>query len=461
MSIQIVEIAQPSVIDTVTVAQPSTVAVVEVRQGPAGTGGGGSNSVTSATTSDGTADLSLLNLTTATAEVTGTLTANHIHGNLAGNVYAHVRAGEALLKGDPVYVSGSHGSGSTLIAIVSKADAGNAAKMPAVGIMDANLANNATGHMVIVGTITELNTAGYSINAELYVAAGGGMTATPPTARAQPVARVERSNASNGAILVKVNGLSASDATASTLVRRDASGGSTFLELYANAAFIGDLNTSGGIQADGPIIAEAAVTFQATSPITFDSTSYTYGAGAASAHRTALGSGATGDALFQAASASAARTTLGFDAAVPKIPITFSNSSDFTTASTSFVDVTGLSFPVAANKNYKVDIFLSTNKTDAAGMAVQLTGPASPARLWLRVDGSAGSLTAATFTTITAFSSPTNTFNTVAADGFLNTYGRGIIQNGANAGTVQLQLRAVTSGTAKIYAGSTIVVTEL
>ena len=42
MSIQIVEIAQPSVIDTVAVAQPSTVALVEIRQGPAGDAGGGS-----------------------------------------------------------------------------------------------------------------------------------------------------------------------------------------------------------------------------------------------------------------------------------------------------------------------------------------------------------------------------------------------------------------------------------
>lgn len=177
--------------------------------------------------------------------------------------------------------------------------------------------------------------------------------------------------------------------------------------------------------------------------------------------RTNLGATATGDELFTAVSASAARTTLGFDTAVPKIPITFSNSSDFPTASTSFVDVTGLSFPVAANKNYKVDIFLSTNKTDAAGMAVQLTGPASPTRLFLRTDGTTASISTTAGNTLTSFGSPTSTFNTVAADGFFTTYGRGIIRNGANAGTVQLQLRAVTSGTAKIYAGSTIVVTEL
>lgn len=307
MSIQIVEIAQPS-----------TVAVVEVRQGPAGPAG--LNEITSATTSDGTADLSISNLTTATAEVTGTLTAPHIHGNLAGSVYAHVRAGENLAKGDPVYVSGSHGSGVDLIAIVSRADASNAAKMPAVGIMDAAVSANANGHMVTSGTITQINTAGYSINAELYVAPGGGMTATPPSARAQPVARVERSNINEGAILVKVNGLSASDATPSTLVRRTSDGGASFgplatgsLSATAISSDTHSITSSAGTTITGPLTLSGsgsdtlAATYSNTisltgttgvtiagGPLTFNSSGFAYAAGAAAAHRTALGLG-TGD----------------------------------------------------------------------------------------------------------------------------------------------------------------------
>ena len=220
------------------------------------------NEVTSATTSDGTANLSLSNVTTATATVTGTLNASHIHGNIAGSVYAHVRAGEALTKGDPVYVSGSHGTGANLIPIVSKADASNAAKMPAIGIMDADLANNANGHMVINGTIIDLDTNAYNVNQELYVAVGGGLTSTPPSVRAQPVARVERKNINNGAIIVKVNGLSASDATANTLVRRTSDGSATFTDLnstYLTSGYVGLKNgvgsnalqiTSAGITAD-------------------------------------------------------------------------------------------------------------------------------------------------------------------------------------------------------------------
>jgi len=250
-------------LDVTTVEESVTVNVTEEGQvdiavfaekgdtGPAGPAG--PNSVTSATTSDGTANLSLSNVTTATATVTGTLTASHIHGNVAGSVYAHVRAGENLAKGDPVYVSGSHGTGANLIAVVSKADASNAAKMPAVGVMDAAVSNNANGHMVITGTISDLNTNAYAVNSELYVASGGGFTATPPTTLCQPVARVERSNTNNGAVIVKVNGLSSKSAIENTLVRRGVNGDASFstsandtvtLNLESNGDFVGTLYPS-------------------------------------------------------------------------------------------------------------------------------------------------------------------------------------------------------------------------
>lgn len=410
-------------------------------------GGGGANSVTSATTSDGTANLSL-----AAATVSGTLTAPHIHGNLAGSVYAHVRAGEDLLKGRPVYVSGYHPGTDT--AIVMHADASDAAKMPAVGIMDADVGHNNSGHMVITGTITELNTAAYSVNAELYVATGGGFTATPPSARAQPVARVERASSSNGAVLVKVNGLSASDATASTLVRRNSSGGATFYNLVCDELDVGSAN----FQAS----ALGSVFFGSGSTVNFNGTTYNYaiGGAAAAAHRTALGSGATGDQLFTADTPAEARTSLGFDGMVPKIPFTVGLESDFTTTSTSFVDVTGVSFPVEANKRYAVSYYILTNKNDTSGLAIQFTGPASPTKVSFRQFVATSSFSVNVLNHLTAFSTPSTTMNTFVGDAFASS-ASGIIDNGANAGTVQLQIRAVTGGTAKIYAGLYIQVTEL
>jgi hypothetical protein len=191
--------------------------------------------------------------------------------------------------------------------------------------MDANLAHNATGHMVVTGVITDVNTAGYAVNAELYVNAGGGMTATPPTARAQPVARVERVNANNGAIIVKVNGLSASDATASTLVRRDASGG---------ADFAGTVNLNIGVISDLRF-----EDYQAAVGATF-----LYNGTSASDHRIALGAGTTGDAIFQASNIAQLDAAMGIT--------TVKKTSDQALTSTSLASA--ISFPVVANVKYRI-----------------------------------------------------------------------------------------------------------
>ena len=415
------ELTQQTVTVTGNPVENNVTVTVSNARGPAGP-----NVVNAATTSDGTANLSL-----AAATVSGTLTASHIHGNLAGSVYAHVRAGEALLKGDPVYVSGSHGSGSTLIAIVSKADASNAAKMPAVGIMDANLAHNATGHMVITGTITELATNAYSINAELYVAAGGGMTATPPTARAQPVARVERSNANNGAIIVKVNELSASDATASTLVRRDANGNASFGQIFSFS-----LTVTGG------------TTFGEESLIQFDAVEYYYGDGAASAHRIALGAGTTGATLFGAADAGAARTTLGLATAdSPTFAGITASSTGLSlpgggtvTGASGAITITptaGSALSIATNSTGTVAIAGTKTASSTTSAALTVAGGVAIASGGLRVSGTtdiSGTFSATTITSgfgVTAGSSFNGTEITTPAAPAANGYKIYAEDNGA------------------------------
>lgn len=216
-------------------------------------------------------------ITANNVTVNDILYADHIHGNLAGSVYAHVRAGEALAKGDPVYISGSHGTAPNLIPIVSKADASNSAKMPAIGIMDAALANNASGHMVITGTIADLNTAAYSVNDTLYVASGGGLTATPPVASSQPVARVERSNANNGALIVKVNGLASN-------------GGNGVSDTNKLARF----SSTGGISQTGGTMTDT--TYAGTA--SFTSTTRPTSAGTGTPAATSLITRADGDARF-------------------------------------------------------------------------------------------------------------------------------------------------------------------
>jgi hypothetical protein len=77
--------------------------------------------------------------------------------------------------------------------------------MPAIGLLYQNLSNNGTGLVMVMGVITSINTLGYTINSGMYVAPGGGLTNTRPTAATdlvQNVARVTRVNASTGEVLV-------------------------------------------------------------------------------------------------------------------------------------------------------------------------------------------------------------------------------------------------------------------
>lgn len=112
-------------------------------------------------------------------------------------------SGVTILKGTPVYVTGSVGATTTVE--IAAADAGNAAKMPAIGLLEQDLAPNEFGRTIAVGVLPGLNTLGYTINQTAFVAVGGGLTGTRPTAATalvQNIGRVLRVNGSNGEILV-------------------------------------------------------------------------------------------------------------------------------------------------------------------------------------------------------------------------------------------------------------------
>ena len=124
-------------------------------------------------------------------------------------VRLEVRYNEAVVKGDPVYVSGFHGSSGPVI--MSKADSDDAAKMPAFGLADADYAQNATGYAISLGNLVDLDTSSYSVGDTLYVASGGGLTSTKPSTQAkliQNVGTVSRSNVNNGQVEVTATGRS-------------------------------------------------------------------------------------------------------------------------------------------------------------------------------------------------------------------------------------------------------------
>lgn len=122
-------------------------------------------------------------------------------------LYVNVKntSGSPLSKGTPVYVTGS--VGGTNVLEVASADSANTAKCPAIGLLVTELAHNSTGRAIMFGELTGINTSGYAVNDELFVASGGGLTKTKPSSGyIQSLAVVSRSHTSTGSILVWVAG---------------------------------------------------------------------------------------------------------------------------------------------------------------------------------------------------------------------------------------------------------------
>ena len=138
----------------------------------------------------------------AGATFTGDVTAPEFIGVLQGETVFKAKAGEALSKGDAVYVSGI--SGNT--PVVSKADADGANTYPAFGLASADAALNGTLDVITAGQLKNFDTSGFTLGDTLYLSTTPGvLTATPPTGEGsviQNMGKVEREHPSVGSILV-------------------------------------------------------------------------------------------------------------------------------------------------------------------------------------------------------------------------------------------------------------------
>ena len=133
------------------------------------------------------------------------LTADHIHGNLAGSVYIHVKNTDSvpLDAGTPFYITGTVGASDRVE--IQKADSAIPAKGPAVGVLETTLAVNGEGNGVILGEVFNFDTAtpGWGTNDALYVANGGGLTNVKPTSGyRQIIAYVGRIQQSTGTLVL-------------------------------------------------------------------------------------------------------------------------------------------------------------------------------------------------------------------------------------------------------------------
>ena len=98
-------------------------------------------------------------------------------GSATTTIYDTVYTGESITKGDPLYISGAQGANP----IVFKADASNPAKMPVTYVSNETIGAGTTTEAIILGHIEGINLTGYTAGQAIYVAEGGGWSASLPS----------------------------------------------------------------------------------------------------------------------------------------------------------------------------------------------------------------------------------------------------------------------------------------
>ena len=228
-------------------------------QGPAGADGadgadGVIQTVTAGTNLNGGGSAA-----TVTLNLDDDIDLTSVTADLYGPTHITVKntSGGTLAKGAAVYATGSVGASGAVE--VQASDADNAATMPALGLLDDQLANNGEGSATILGIIKLVDTSAYSVNDELYVSTtAGALTSTRPTGASelvQKIGRVVRSDASTGEILVLGAGRT-----------NDVPNGTLSNDISGNAATATALATARTIDITGDITA-TAVAFDGTANI--------------------------------------------------------------------------------------------------------------------------------------------------------------------------------------------------
>src|SRR6056300_126310 len=253
------------------------------------------------TTTQLAADILDGNTFTGSTELTGELTAGEFIGNLRGATLFKGQAGEALSKGDVVYISGI--SGNTTV--VSKADADDAAKMPAFGIIAEDASNNASATVYTFGSLTGLDTSSFSEGDELFVSTTAGtLTSTAPTgesSKLQKIAKVTRSDNSAGSIFIMGAGRSnavpnlddgdifigngSNQAVSSSL--------NTLIDSRLSSGNVATIETSGNVTVGGDLTVSGSTTTLNTATLDVEDINIPVNAGSGDTSGTADGAGLT------------------------------------------------------------------------------------------------------------------------------------------------------------------------
>ena len=100
-----------------------------------------------------------------------------VSGSAGTTIFETVYTGENITKGDPLYISGSQGASP----IVFKADAAVPTKMPVTFVASETIGAANTTNAIVLGLIEGINLTGYVAGQEIYVAEGGGWSASKPS----------------------------------------------------------------------------------------------------------------------------------------------------------------------------------------------------------------------------------------------------------------------------------------
>lgn len=112
--------------------------------------------------------------------------------------------GSTITKGTPVYVTGAKYE----VLTVAPADADDTSKMPAIGLAQDQIPNASHGKVLGFGVLTNIDTSSFTVGSVLYVSttAGGKTTTAPVGNLRQIIGTVVISDATNGAIAVRMAG---------------------------------------------------------------------------------------------------------------------------------------------------------------------------------------------------------------------------------------------------------------
>lgn len=213
--------------------------------------------------------------------------------------------------------------------------------------------------------------------------------------------------------------------------------------------------TTGLTTSGGPITSTGTITFAGTLAIANGGT----GATTLTANNVILGNGTSALQFVAPGTSGNVLTSNGttWTSAAPTSGwmAAYASSDKSVATSTSLSDWTGLSFSVAANKNYCFRFVFSCDNFASGGSRVAFTAPASPSSIWYGGIVGAGSGTNPVNSGFVTTAGAASAASPIV--GWSNVIGiiEGTLFNGSNAGTLQVQVaQSSASGTTTFRKGS-------